>query len=175
MFKNVAGQKIALFAFDVSTGLPKTGDAANITAYVNKDWAGVNALTDTSATEISSANSAGWYLFDLTQAESNADALLFSGKSLTANISVVGRPIDTIPANLSNLTASRAEPGQGAPPATTDLATKVDYLYKAARNKTEQTASQYKLYDDSGVTVDQKASVSDDGTTFTRSEIGAGP
>src|ERR1051325_6245319 len=97
MFKNVASQKIALFAFDYSTGAPKTGDAANITAYVNKDWAGVNALGDTSASEIDSTNAKGWYLFDLTQAETNADALNFTAKSSTSNVAIVGQLIQTSP------------------------------------------------------------------------------
>lgn len=101
MLKNVASQKIALFAFDTTTGAPKTGDAANITAYVDKDWAGVNALTDTSASEVDSTNAKGWYLFDVAQAESNADALLFSGKSSTANVSVVGQLIFTRPPNFT--------------------------------------------------------------------------
>lgn len=86
MFKNTAGQKVRVFAFDKTTGTPKTGDAANITAYVNKDWAGVNVLGDTSATELDATNASGYYLFDLTQAETNADALDFSAKSSTANI-----------------------------------------------------------------------------------------
>lgn len=103
MFKNTSGQKIAVFAFDTTTGAPKTGDAGNITVYVNKDWAGVNALTDTSATEIDSTNAKGWYLFDVSQTESNADALLFTGKSSTANISIVGQLIYTAPANYSSL------------------------------------------------------------------------
>ena len=103
MFKNTASQKIALFAFDTTTGAPKTGDAANITAYVNKDWAGANALGDTSATEIDSTNAKGWYLFDLTQSETNANALLFTGKSSTANISVVGQLVFTVPPNFPAL------------------------------------------------------------------------
>ncbi len=39
MFKNVAGQKAYLYAYDASTGLPKTGDAANISLAVSKDGA----------------------------------------------------------------------------------------------------------------------------------------
>lgn len=103
MLKNTASQKIALFAFDTSTGAPKTGDAAQITAYVNKDYAGATALGDTSATEISSTNAPGWYLFDLTQAETNADALLFSGKSTTGSVSVVGQLVFTRPANFTSM------------------------------------------------------------------------
>lgn len=101
MFKNVASQKIAVFAFDTTTSAPKTGDAANITAYVSKDWGTVTALGDTSATEMDATNAKGWYLFDLTQAETNADALLFSGKSTTANVSIVGAMLFTTPPNFS--------------------------------------------------------------------------
>lgn len=108
MFKNVASQKIAFFAFDITTGAAKTGDAANITGYVDKDWAGVNALGDTSATEISSSNAAGWYLFDLAQAETNADALLFSAKSSTGSIAVVGQQVYTTPPNFSTFLITSA-------------------------------------------------------------------
>ena len=92
MFKNVASQKLIVFAFDSTTNLPKTGDAANITAYVSKDYGTVTVLGDTSATEMDATNAKGMYLFDLTQAETNADTLLFSAKSATANIVVIGVP-----------------------------------------------------------------------------------
>lgn len=68
-----------------------------------------------------------------------------------------------------------AEPGQAAPPATTTLAVKIGYQYKAMRNKKTQTATQFSLYNDAGDTVDQKSTTSDDGTTFTQGEIGSGP
>jgi hypothetical protein len=67
-----------------------------------------------------------------------------------------------------------AEPGQGAPAATASLAAKIGYLFKAWRNKITQSSSEYKVFADDGVTVDQKATVSDDGTTFTRAEVGTG-
>lgn len=102
MFKNVSGQKIALYAYDSSAGTPKTGDAANLTAYVNKDWAGPGALGDTSASEISSTNAPGWYLFDLTQAESNADTLNFTGKSATGSVYVAGQTVQTVPASFTS-------------------------------------------------------------------------
>lgn len=68
-----------------------------------------------------------------------------------------------------------AEPGQGAPAATASLAAKINYLYKAWRNKKTQTATQFSLYADDALTVDQKATVSDDGTTTTVGEIATGP
>ena len=72
-------------------------------------------------------------------------------------------------------TDTYAEPGQGAPAATTTLSAKIGYLYKLLRNKIEQTATTLKVYDDAGTTVDQKATVSDDATTYTRGELGTGP
>lgn len=68
-----------------------------------------------------------------------------------------------------------AEPGQGAPAATTSLAAKIGYLYKAWRNKKTQTATTLSIFNDAGDTVDQKATVSDDGSTFSKGEIGSGP
>lgn len=103
MFKNTASQKIAVFAFDVTTSVAKTGDAANLTAYVAINHGAVTVLGDTSATEMSATNAPGWYLFDLTQGETNGDELLFTGKSSTANVSMVGRPISTLPALFTTL------------------------------------------------------------------------
>ena len=99
MFKNVASQKITVFAFDSTTNLPKSGDAANITAYLSKDFGTVTALTDTSATEMDATNAKGYYLFDISQTETNFDFGLISAKSSTANIVVVGAPsaIFTLP------------------------------------------------------------------------------
>ena len=81
--------------FDATTGLAKTGDAANITCYVSKDHGTPTALTDTSATEMSSSNAPGVYVFDLTQAETNADELTFTAKSTTSNITFSPRFIST--------------------------------------------------------------------------------
>src|SRR5436853_6554933 len=105
MLKNVASQKLIVFAFDATTNLPKTGDAANLTAYVSKDYGAVTVLGDTSATEMDATNAKGYYLFDLTQTETNADTLLFSAKSATSNIVVIGSPatVFTLPANFTTL------------------------------------------------------------------------
>lgn len=75
----------------------------------------------------------------------------------------------------SAITSNRAEPGQGAPGASITSLAKLDYLYKAWRNRTTQTADQYSLYGDDGVTVDHKATFSDDNTTADRGEVATGP
>lgn len=80
-------------------------------------------------------------------------------------------PLSTI---LALLDDPRAEPGQGNPPANPDAVTKLDYLYKAWRNKKTETSTEQKLYADDGSTVDQKRILSDDGTTLTVGEIATG-
>ena len=94
-----------------------------------------------------------------------AAILVDTGTTLDAKITSI----------LSLLDDARAEPGQGAPAVNPDAMTKIDFLYKAWRNKHTQTATEYALYDDAGTTVDQKAAVSDDATTFTRAEVATGP
>jgi hypothetical protein len=49
-------------------------------------------------------NAKGYYLFDLTQAETNANTLLFSAKSSTSNVVVIAVPatVFTNPAELSS-------------------------------------------------------------------------
>ena len=91
MFKNVAA-KFIVFAFDATTNVPKTGDGANITAYVSKDYGTVTVLADTTATEMDATNAPGYYLFDAAQGETNADCLLVTAKSSTANIKLIGAP-----------------------------------------------------------------------------------
>jgi hypothetical protein len=108
MFKNVASQKVALFAFDTTTGAPKTGDGANITPYVSKDYGTVTALGTATATEMDSTNAKGWYSFVLTQGETNADALLFTAKSTTSNVSIVGTLIFTTPNRFSSMVIDAA-------------------------------------------------------------------
>lgn len=74
-----------------------------------------------------------------------------------------------------DLGATRAEPGQGTPGATISFLSKIDYLYKAWRNKKTQTGNTFSLFNDDAATVDQKATSTDDGTTTTITEIITGP
>jgi hypothetical protein len=76
--------------------------------------------------------------------------------------------------NVLLTTAARAEPGQGAPAVNADAMKKLDYLFKSWRNKKTQDATTWSLYNDAGAVVDQKATISDDGTTATIGEIGSG-
>jgi hypothetical protein len=68
-----------------------------------------------------------------------------------------------------------APPGQEAPAASQTFFKMVAYLYKLARNKKTQSSTEFKVFADDGTTVDHKATTSDDTTTFTAGELGAGP
>jgi hypothetical protein len=72
-------------------------------------------------------------------------------------------------------TDTYAEPAQGTPGATISLAAKLNFLYKAWRNRSTQTATTYSLYNDNATTVDHKSVVSDDGTTADKGEVATGP
>lgn len=61
----------------------------------------MTVLGDTSATEMDATNAPGSYMFDLTQAETNADCAHFTGKSSTSNIRIVPQTIYTLPASFT--------------------------------------------------------------------------
>lgn len=65
-----------------------TGDAANITANLRLDAGAANAIDDTNPTELEG----GYYVFDITQAESNADSILIVPTTTTPNVIVLGVP-----------------------------------------------------------------------------------
>ena len=118
---------------------------------------------------------------DIAVIEAQTDDIGVAGAGLTAlatqaSVDAIDNFLDTeIAAILALLDDPRTEPGQGAPPVNPDLATKIDYLYKAWRNRSTQTATTYSLYADDGTTVDQKATLSDDATTFVKGEVATGP
>lgn len=88
--------KAIVRAIDGTTGLAKTGDAANITITITDlDTGTVSTLTDTSATELSATNAPGYYMADVTAGEHNADRMIATGKSTTANVVCIGYALDS--------------------------------------------------------------------------------
>lgn len=105
-----------------------------------------------------------------------AAALTTVNNFIDTEVAAILAAVDTeVAAILALLDDARGEPAQGAPPVNPDLATKIDYLYKAFRNRITQTATQLSIYADDAVTVDHKAAVSDDAVTFSRGELATGP
>lgn len=86
IYKNKASQKLAVFAYDSTTGAAQTGDAANISAQISLDGAATAATNDAAPTELDANDAPGVYLFDMTQAETNADLLVLAAVSSTDNI-----------------------------------------------------------------------------------------
>ncbi len=107
MLRNTATTK-AFYAFDSTTGLPKTGDAANITAYVTIDFGSVTVLADTSAAEMDSTNAPGYYKFSVAAGETDGITLLWSAKSSTSDIVVIGAPAVDYPIEPGFERATRA-------------------------------------------------------------------
>jgi len=99
MFKNVASQKVAVFAWDNAAGSAKTGDAGNITAQISIDAGAATATDDTNPTELDAADHPGTYIFDMLQAETNGDLIVITPVSGTGDI--VLRPV-YIYTNISN-------------------------------------------------------------------------
>jgi len=101
MQKNVANQKFTVYAFDSTTGLPTTGDAAQITVKIRIDGGLLTGTNDVNPTE----GESGYYDFDALQAETNGDEILIVPVSSTSNIVVVGVPakIITTPVNYPQL------------------------------------------------------------------------
>ncbi len=73
--------------------------------YVSKDDGTVTAIAAASGvpTEVDSTNAKGLYKIALSQSETNADKLLFTGKSSTTGIVVVPMTIYTLPPLFSSL------------------------------------------------------------------------
>jgi hypothetical protein len=94
--KNKPNQKAIIYAWNESTGSPKTGDASNITAKISKDGGSMISTDDANPTELDSTNAPGVYYFDLTQSETNADTIILYAKSSTANVLIHPVVINTL-------------------------------------------------------------------------------
>lgn len=113
--RNVAGQGVYLFAYNVTAGAPKTGDQANITGYVSKDGAAEDAL-GSGVTQIDATNMPGVYWQALAQGETDGAALALGWKSSTAGVEIEPLLVLTEPApgtaggaaGASDYTAARA-------------------------------------------------------------------
>jgi hypothetical protein len=158
---------------NVVDGILNEATASHTTAgTVSKLLIDLLALTDTEIAAIKT-------VVDAIQAKTDnlptdpADASVVSGliAASETKIDTIDGIVDAIKALLDD---ARAEPGQGAPPVNPDAMTKLDYLYKAFRNKLTQTSTTLSIFADDGSTVDHKSTVSDDGTTYTRGEMATG-
>lgn len=155
-------------------------------------YAGTNNVIPTVTTVTNSVSANVTQISGDTVAADNLEAALDGTGGVTITAGLTGNVTGNLSGSVGSLatqakadvnaevvdalaTDTYAEPGQGAPAATTSLAAKINYLYKSWRNKKTQTSTTWNLFADDTTTVDQKATVSDDGTTATKGEIATGP
>lgn len=202
MYPEEAGDiRVNVTAFGGTAGTFSAGrPEVNTTHAAGTAWASGAIVAGTFAADaITAAKLAADVTTELQAGLATAAALTTVGNNVTTiagyldtEIGTIVTAVDTtIPAQISalnNLSAAQvntevvdalnvdtyAEPGLGAPGATISIAAKINYLFKAWRNKVTQTTSEYVLYADDGTTRHHAAAVVDDGSTFTKSEVGSG-
>lgn len=149
-----------------------TGDAfarlgVPVGASISADIAGVQADTDNIQTRIPAALVSG--RIDASVGAMAANVITAASTAADFLAEVNAEVVDALNVD------TYAEPGQATPPATASLVAKIGYLYKNWRNRKTQTATTWSLYNDDATTVDQKSTVSDDGTTADKTEVTTGP
>ena len=162
---------------EIQSGLATAANLATVAGYIDTEIAAIIADTEDIQSRLPAALVSGridasvgaMAANTVTAAAIATDAIDSDALAASALAEINAEVVDALNVD------TYAEPGQGAPAATASLAAKINYVYKAFRNKITQTATTLNIYDDAGTTVDQKATVSDDGTTYTRGEIGTGP
>lgn len=172
IYKNKASQKLAVEAIDISDGTMKTGDAGNITAQISKDGGGNAATNDANPTELDNTNHPGVYIFDLLQAETNADLIVITASSSTGDISL-GEPFIILTQERTE-DITLTEVVQGVPSATPTLNNALMLLYMALRNELSESAALMEIKNNAG-TVICKAMMNDDNTTFVKAKLESGP
>lgn len=103
MYKNVANQKVMIYAYDTSNNVPLSGDASNITMYISKNGGSPVQSNDVNPTEIDPDNVTGVYYFELTQAETSADEWVGYPKTTTDNVQLEPVIIYPVPPNFGEL------------------------------------------------------------------------
>lgn len=152
------------------TALASAADLALAMTYIDTEIAAIKLVTDAIGTTGAGLTAIPWNAaWDAEVQSECVDALTAFGCSTVTTADVNAQVLDVL--NVDTF----AEIGQEAPSATQTIRKMLAYLYKAWRNRSTQTSSQYTLYADNATTVDQKAACSDDNVTYDRGEIGTGP
>lgn len=144
-------------------------DADSVPTYrVYEDETGTAILTGSMA-KLDDANTTGFYSEQITLSAANGFEV---GKCYNIYISVVVGGVTATTHRFLKMAKAIAELSSGAPTATPTIFQAVMLLYMALRNKGTQTSTEFKVHNDAGSAI-CKAAVSDDGSTFTREELGA--
>ena len=130
------------------------------------------AFAQKSAAGAASHDSNGWYSTTLNATDTDTVGELFLQINVTGALPVWVRWYvleEAIYDAIFGSPATVAEPS-AVPAASSNIVDKIAWLFALSRNRIEQTDSTQSLKDDAGTTDIATASVSDNGTTFTRNE-----
>ncbi len=165
----LAADAIKAVSYDESTAFPLKADDAAATqiARVGADGDTLETLSDQiDAVPLLTEMTAEHNILEAEHAvlSGQHEALATEAKQNTAQT------------DLDTLTDARGEPAQGALPVSAVTQLKIDYIYKLIlRNKRTSEDDSEEFYNDAEDTVDHKRSLSDDGSVFTKGEVGTGP
>ena len=174
---SAVGEVVGTFSIEAEAAFTRLGAPAG--ASVSADIAAIEAQTDDIGVAGAGLTGIPWNAAWDAEVQSEVnDALVAYDAATGSDVSALNN-LSAAQVNAEVVDAlnvdTYAEPGQGTPAATLSLAAKINYLFKAWRNRSTQTATTYSLYNDDATTVDQKATVSDDGTTADKGEVVTGP
>jgi hypothetical protein len=172
-------------AINTTTGAVDSVTLVATTTVATDAEADIAALNDLAATDILSSGQA----LDTTLGVLDVVALVDLATTTTTAITATN--LTNAPTN-GDLTATMktsvntevldvlntdtfAEPGQENPTSTASLVYKIGMLYKYLINQVWVTDSQISVYDAAASVVDQKATRSDDATTYKRGDFASGP
>lgn len=130
MYRGITN-KLAVYAYNQTTGAAVTGDAVNISARISKDGAASAATNDAAPTELDATNHPGIYIFDLTATECDAYMAVFKIASSTANVVVDPVVVDFEQAPFPVVTVA-ADAGNTATTFKTDLTDTTNDFWKDA-------------------------------------------
>lgn len=181
-----ANPTIAAGDFKVSTDngalanlatLPAVSPAGSIIVKVNLSQAEMNG--DKIMVQCIDAAGAEWddVLIFIDATTANVDDIGIAGAGLTDLAGMSAGMKAEVNAEVLDVmdVDTQDEPGQGAPGKDISHFAKTNYLYKNWRNRKHQKDDEFDLYGDDGVTIHQKAVVSDDGTDAFKEKMGTGP
>jgi hypothetical protein len=153
-----------------STAANNLEDDYDGTGYAKANSTIGTCTTNTDMVGTAGAALAATALTDVTWTDAKAgylDAAITSRSTVTTG-QVNDQVVDVMK------TDTTAEPSQGPPPAIPTFEEMVAYIYFRLRNKCETTATEDAVYDNAGTTKLFKATISDNGTTFTKQEYVSG-
>lgn len=150
-----------------------TPDTAGHPVVTVKEGTGAGELNVTSGVVDANLTQMGGVAQSATDLKDFADAGYNPATNYITGIEGTHNTLD----DLSDVwvTDTYAEPGQETPATPQTLKNVLMYWYKSFVNKKDETASLWQLYNNAGDTVHQKATISDNGTTTTKTNVVSGP